>query len=371
MDSRIFRDIKAITPKLMKTVAEIDARLSSTDPMKGLYNAQVKLVGSVAKGTWLPDSLDIDFYIITDYISVNLTTIANMFPDGAEKQGGELTIWNAKVNGFKVDFVLIEPNKFKREDTVAHSGYFVTHLTQEQRDAVREIKAYFKTRGVYGAENGGITGVAIERLVDVYRTLEKVISKLADRNVRSMFLQDPIIPDRNLLANVTEIRANQIQKIAGDFLRNPDFTYLPMNCIRYTLESEKLYVKFCRLMDAGIDFSAGLAAAEKVARMMHQEESEITVKTDAYVDEELLVILYEAEPFELSSEKIVSMKKNLGYKPEIQRQLEDAFLNAHPDAIENGDELVAIIPRKITKPPVEFMKRLKEEMESRGCSSFL
>jgi len=197
-----------------------------------LSGLELKDVGSTAKGTWLANNSDIDIYVVCKDIQETYARIKSIFPNGHDKKG-QLTIWNFPLDGYDVDLVIVTKDFHKREDTTLHAEYFNRTLTQAMKNEVRKTKAFFKTYGVYGAENGGIVGVAIEMLILQTFCLEGLCLELTgpfDKMIQKPYVQDPTMKEeRNLLACINTKRWKQIQKACVEYLAGKTFYYKQMS----------------------------------------------------------------------------------------------------------------------------------------------
>ena len=162
--------------------------------------ADMVLVGSIAKRTYIKGEHDIDFFILTENQEEVFKELQILYPSGIHKQG-ELLIWSGNISNHMVDLVVVKPDHIVVE-TLAHTDFFNKRLNDKMRREVIKGKAYMKTEGLYGAEVGGITGVCIEELVRLHNTFYNACQFLVDSPKRP-FIQDPTkSKSRDLLASV-------------------------------------------------------------------------------------------------------------------------------------------------------------------------
>jgi len=327
---------------------------------ENLSGLELKDVGSTAKGTWLAGASDIDIYVVCDNIQETHKRIKGLFPNGHDKKG-QLTIWNFLLDGYDVDLVIVTKNFHKREDTLLHASYFNRILTQDMKNEVRKAKAFFKTHGVYGAENGGIVGVALEALMIQAHNLETLCGYL--KWGKQLFVQDPTMTEkRNLLASVNDKRWKQIQRVCKDYLNDKPFSFKPMSTNEFHDQYKWTHctMMFYRKYDKGLDYQTITSTANKISRMLRNQDRDITIDIDAFVDNEHIILCYRVRPLQLSSLKEVC----------VGLQYAKAFKDAHPNAIVRDDKVCADVRRPVVFPDTAFITMVVEAMELKGYTRF-
>lgn len=320
-------------------------------------------VGSTAKGTWLSGESDIDIYVICDNKYLTHRKVKELYPKGHDKKG-QLTIWNFQLDGFDVDLVLVNKDFKKREDTTKHTAFFNEHLTNEERYEVRRMKAYLKTKGVYGAEIGGIVGVAVEELMRQNGSMLNTIKFLWENRKQLPYIQDPTMnEERNLLASINGRRWNQICEACRLYLLDQNFKYELMTTDEF-VEQYKLthcLMMFHRKFDKGLDYQTITSTAYKIRRILHNKESrEIKISIDAYVDNDRIVLCYRVRPLELSPTKEVC----------VEPQYAKGFKDAHPDAYVKDGKTCVIVKRKVIFPDTFFTTQVANLMKEKGFKRF-
>jgi len=323
-------------------------------------------VGSTAKGTWLRGHSDIDIYVICDAEAdpdkskeksfFHASKI--LYPKGHEKKG-QLTIWNFQLNGFDIDLVFVSKGWHKREDTTKHTDYFNEHLTDAWKFEVRKAKAYFKSKGVYGAEIGGIVGVAIEALIVLKSGFIDVCEWLSKERP---FIQDPTMTEpRDLLASITNRRWRQLQQACTEYLKNPNFEYKVMSVNEFMMQyPDHCTLIFKRKLDRALDFQTLTSIVTKTYREMRNLEPAISLKFDTYVDSDKAIICYRIQPYELPPKRMVSIDPSIvKYKDCL------AFKEAHPDSYEAMGKIHAMVDRKIRFPDTYFCNEVGRKMNEK------
>ncbi|MAH17925.1 MAG: hypothetical protein CL960_05495 [Euryarchaeota archaeon] len=183
-----------------------------------------RLVGSVAKGTWLPGA-DIDLFLCfptgADLKVEGLALARAVLPDGAELYAQHPYL-RGSVEGREVDavpcFAISDPSQLASavDRTVFHTAWVHKHLSDTQRDDVRLAKRFLAVAGAYGAAAavGGFSGYLVEVLVhragDFPAFVEDVagwrppvaLGTVPGAPEAEITLPDPVDPGRNVAAGV-------------------------------------------------------------------------------------------------------------------------------------------------------------------------
>ena len=338
------------TKKLRRCLDRVKTALKPSLPS----DARLFPVGSIAKGTAVAGEADLDLYIITSEPAAAYKAIVNLFRDGHQKKG-QLLIWTANVEGVEFDFVVQTPNAKKREDTIQHTTFFAQLSTKERREIIK-AKAYFKTAGVYGAENGGIVGVCVEEMVRQYKTFRSVCKLLAENS--RPFIQDPTLRSkRDLLASVRAEKYVQLVDACKQYLRNNKFTYRPMTTKRFARKHSEWYkLAVQRKEDKGIDFNVVYRAATTVKnKMLSTEGKDLKVNFDVFVDAKIM-LCYKVDPERLSPTKEISIPLSAPNK-DVK-----TFSEMHNIIrVENG-RMYAVVNRKIVDAKTTFKKMILERL---------
>jgi len=230
-----------------------------------IKDAEITLVGSVAKDTWLKDDKDIDIFLlfpptmsINELREIGLKIAKKIAPCRSEEKYAEHPYIEFTYRGVKVDIVpcfkVRKPSEVITavDRTPFHTKYISERLTEEQRDEVRILKRFFKGIGVYGAEVKieGFSGYLTELLILKYGSFEKVLEEVAkwrpwrvlidiegyyeEKSFRRQFSSpliviDPVDPTRNAAAAVSLQKMSELIAAAQAFLREPSlfFFYPP------------------------------------------------------------------------------------------------------------------------------------------------
>ncbi|NPA22345.1 MAG: CCA tRNA nucleotidyltransferase [Candidatus Micrarchaeota archaeon] len=147
----------------------------------------LKMYGSVAKGTNLKGDYDLDVFFETE---MGKKEAFEYILEKAKKVFDKVVVRYAEhpyvrifYKGIWIDIVpLSKKEKSAVDRTPYHYRYVVSHLTEEQKDEVRLLKRFLKALGLYGAEIrvGGFSGYATELLIIHYGTFENTIKHMAN-----------------------------------------------------------------------------------------------------------------------------------------------------------------------------------------------
>lgn len=191
---------KKIVPSLklksaVETRAERIRAAVERECVKANLEAEVRLDGSVAKDTWIRDYADVDIFM---RVSPQLTktqlrdvclpiarkallphTIVERY---AEHPYIESTVELGEKSELRVNVVpcyKVEKGKWlsATDRSPYHTEYINQHLTKEQHDEVRLLKAFMRGIGSYGADikTGGFSGMLCETLIASRRNFHHVV----------------------------------------------------------------------------------------------------------------------------------------------------------------------------------------------------
>ncbi len=223
-------------------------------------DAEVTIEGSVAKGTWLPDNVDFDIFIIVDYRpGVNkeeffleiLNTIRSGLDHQFELRYAEHPYLRGLIEGFEVD--IAPAYKAPPQDIISsfdrtphHTKYVISKLTPALANEVRLLKAFLRGIDAYGAEIkiGGLSGYACELLIIYYGSFIKTIEEFANNKriyvdltktwrkkdafkkfQHHFILVDPTDRNRNVGSALRLDVWNKIRLMSNLFLEKPLFEF--------------------------------------------------------------------------------------------------------------------------------------------------
>ena len=213
-------------------------------------DADVLLVGSTARGTWLAGDRDVDLFVrfpadldrerLEEY---GLRVGREVLPEGHEEYA-EHPYTVGEFEGFTVDLVPC----YDVDDATAiqsavdrtpfHTEYLETRLSEDRAGDVRVCKAFLKGIGVYGSDlkTRGFSGYLTELLVLEYGGFRAFVEAAADWHPPveidpadhgetsfedPLVLIDPTDPDRNVAAALSAANVARLQHYARDLLAQP------------------------------------------------------------------------------------------------------------------------------------------------------
>lgn len=367
------------SPRLRLTVearAEEIRRAVELECKRARLEAEVRLDGSVAKDTWVRgyDEADIFMRVSPELTKNQLREICLPIAKRALKPNKVIERFaehpyvesfvkfpggNLRVNVVPCYNVQKGDWHSATDRTPYHTEYVRSHLSQDQRDEVRLLKAFMRGLGAYGADikTGGFSGMICETLVISHGTFGKVLedfrewkeSRYVDvekyfegrRNeVRKIFREplvviDPVDKGRNLGAAVRPAQLwnfvagsrRFIEKPSASFFFEPKTKPLTKAEFRRQMKSrgpDIICIAMGRI-DAVVDilWSQLYRTQRALVHMLENNDFEV-VRSAAWSDEESLNLLL----FELESSMLPSSRKHNG--PPVSRLTESSsFLSKH------------------------------------------
>jgi tRNA nucleotidyltransferase (CCA-adding enzyme) len=156
---------------------------------------KVVLTGSIAKGTYLRDSRDIDVFVLfpktrskKSFESIIEKIVKKAFPGvGYQLSYAEHPYARLHHEGRKIDLVPAYRIREASERlsavdrSVLHTSYILKNMSKKQKDDVLLLKKLLKANGLYGAEIKieGAPGYLCELLILKYISFPKMISAVA------------------------------------------------------------------------------------------------------------------------------------------------------------------------------------------------
>ncbi|NPA38335.1 MAG: CCA tRNA nucleotidyltransferase, partial [Candidatus Nanohaloarchaeota archaeon] len=230
---------------------------------------RIELVGSVAKNTFLKGEGDLDIFMFFD-TSLSKEDLEKYGLEIGKKVFEELRVKyvikyaehpyvKAKVQGIKVEIVpayaldYIDKVVSAVDRTPFHKAYIQQHLRNHEE--VLLLKKFMKACGVYGSELAvkGFSGYATELLIIKYGSFENVLKhalnwrikeilclnrcnkkKVLERFKDSVFIiVDPVDPNRNVTAVVSEKALMMFKICAYKFLKYPSSAYFEIKEVEW------------------------------------------------------------------------------------------------------------------------------------------
>lgn len=361
--------------QLFERTAEKIRKAVEEECERAKLRADVRVEGSVAKDTWIPDYVDIDIFMLVspeirkEELGKVCLPIARRALRGnriverfAEHPYVEAFISNGEE--LRVNVVpcynVERGNWLSATDrTPFHTQYIRQHLDTAKRGDVRLLKAFLRSIGTYGADirTGGFSGMLVETLVLGYDGFSNVIRNFAEwttdqysdveryyenrsGEIRKIFPEplvviDPVDKGRNLGAAVRPDQLWNFVAASRHFLLNPSIRLFAEPAIqpltrgeyqRLTKSrgSDLLCVSFGKV-EGVVDvlWSQLFRTQRALASFLEQNDFEI-IKSAAWSDEKKVNVIM----FEVESNQLAGSKKHFG--PGVNRTIESAsFLAKH------------------------------------------
>lgn len=212
----------------------------------------VEVVGSYAKGTWLPLRADVDIFVkfhvntpekefveIGKKIGFGALRDFKPYVRYAEHPFVEAQIKDTKVNVVPCYDVQEGAWKSSADRSPFHTKFMIKSLSEQAKNQVRLLKAFLKANDIYGAEiaKQGFSGYVAEVLVLNFGSFEGVIKAIAELkqgqvigNAGKEFdtpvvIMDPIDANRNLGAAISTENIGKLVLAARAFLKKPSVSF--------------------------------------------------------------------------------------------------------------------------------------------------
>ncbi len=377
------RILEKITPKkkdyekVEALTKELEQKVSLSCQQEGV-NAVVRVEGSVAKDTWLRESLDIDIFmrLPTSIPRKNLgdigLKIAKQAAGGAKQveRFAEHPYLEIFIDNYRIDIVPcydVKPGEWQSatDRTPYHTDYINAHLGKEMRGEVRLLKKFMQGIDVYGAELkvGGFSGYLCELLVMKYGSFTQTIGAFAQYNGRvvidiegfyadrgrelsllfpePLVIIDPVDKGRNVASAVQPQKLYTFIGASRAFLKKPNETFfyppkpkvLSPEALKSQLGNRGSSTVFLVIgeLNAVPDVLWGqLYRSKRALRTMLELNDYRVLKDEVWSNEKTLSVFI----FELEQQVLPNIKKHLG--PPLEREAEsEKYLSKYA-----GDERV-------------------------------
>ncbi|MBI4894172.1 MAG: CCA tRNA nucleotidyltransferase [Candidatus Aenigmarchaeota archaeon] len=247
--------------KKIETISRKALSLSQKAASK--YKGKAMLAGSVTRGTWLPDKMEFDVFILfpekmsESQLEKAGLDVGKKVIDGLkgkhEVSYAQHPYVSGMVDGVDIDivpaFAVSSPEKMKSavDRTPFHVSYIEKNLPTRLADDVRLLKKMLKSNGAYGADSRveGFSGYLCELLVINYGgfsdlmkaarkweageviDVEELVKKADYDALKKQFLGQPLIVidptdrNRNVAAAVSARAFLKLRTLAGQFAGDP------------------------------------------------------------------------------------------------------------------------------------------------------
>jgi len=331
--------------KLKNIIKEIEIKIKE-EIEKRKIPAEIKLVGSIAKDTYLMNNMDIDFFLCfpsnlkKDKIAENALFIGRKILNDTEESYAEHPYIRGYFKDYYVEIVpcyKIEKSSQKLsavDRTPLHTEYVKKNLNEEQKKEVRLFKQFLKGINCYGAEAQiqGFSGYLCEILIIYYDSFENLLRNvkewrfnttlsLKDENHPDfdtpLVFIDPVDSNRNVASALSKEKFDLFIKASIKYLKKPNIKFFFPNPIKaWSIEkikkeiqkqkSKYLAIKFDEPGIIDENLYPQLRKAQKSIEKICLENDFKVYDTEFFIDKEKkdILLLIKAENKELSYTKI-------------------------------------------------------------------
>jgi len=372
------------------------------------FSAKLMVGGSVAKGTWLPHIHDIDCFLRFNYIKYKdkselISNIAEKILKKCFKNltrlHGSRDYFQTRYNKCDIEIIPVldinSPDLMKNITDVSPLHFNWLSKKTKQNNLATEIrlaKQFFKANNLYGAESfiRSFSGHVIEVLTIHYGgfiPLLKAISKWQDtayvdsehkytdkkqmmllmnesKTISPLIVVDPIQPERNAAAALSNEKFIALKKIVNRFLNNPTISYfkekkVTINQIKSCkTKNELILITICPESNVTIDVAGCklLKQFEYIEKNLIDFDFKIAKKS-WYWDKKTDAILW----FYINPQKLSKVFRHFG-PPTTLTQHAEAFRKQWEkfDVKTIKDKLYVDFPRKI-RTVDDFLNELRKD----------
>jgi tRNA nucleotidyltransferase (CCA-adding enzyme) len=411
---------KADYAKVTALTKSLEQKISLACQQEGV-KATIRAEGSVAKDTWLSDSLDIDIFMRLP-TSIPRKSLGDIGLKIAKKAAGdaeqlerfaEHPYLEIFLEGHRVDIVPCydaKPGEWQSatDRTPYHTDYIKAHLGKQLLGEVRLLKKFMQGIDVYGAEIkvGGFSGYLCELLIMKFGSFTETVRAFvrynrrvvidlegfyADRvNERSLLFPEPLVivdpvdKGRNVASAVqpqklyTFIGASRafLKKPSQNFFYPPKPMILSAEALKKKLASHGSSILFLVMgeLKAVPDVLWGQLYRSKRSLRKLLELDDFKVLKDAVWSNEKTLSVF---VFELETQILPNIKKHLG--PPLEREEEcEKYLSKYGyddhvisgPYIENGRWIVEL-PRKTTGAVALLKDKLTDGGKNSGIADLI
>ena len=388
---------KELVDRVRRAEKALRDRLDTILPEYG--DIEYRFLGSYARDTWLPESLEIDVFLLFpehyDFEELERIgiEIGKKVVDSYEMRYAAHPYIHGVVDGVEVDVVpcyrLKSPERIKSavDRTPFHHEWLKDRIKGKEND-VRLLKRFLKAGNLYGAEFKvrGFSGYLCELLVVFYGSFENLVRSAARwrrdmvidvengrteirRGQQNLLVIDPVDRKRNVAANLSVDNLARFVERCRLFVDSPSPEFFRVarkpvedGRLRDELEGRFVYaVSFERPPIVEDNLYTQLERAEKRIRRI-LEESEFTVMRSGHYAGERCYLLFETASGELSG-----VVKHYGPKFESYEN-SMRFLRKNREYgrfFENG-RYVTYRTRELRRPEQVIEHAIRTQYESMG-----
>jgi tRNA nucleotidyltransferase (CCA-adding enzyme) len=268
--SKIRPDEKKLQPIVEEFLSKINRALSEKR-----IQAKAVVGGSVAKGTFLKNDCDCDIFVRFDQkypddeISELLATALERFKPERVHGSRDYFHIDDKKNNIRFEIVPVskidDPKNARNVTDMSPLHVTWVKRNSQYTDDIRLAKQFCKAAGVYGAESfiRGFSGHVLDILVIHHKGFLNLLRASTSWKIKEVvdvknhfkgsalkklnpsktegpiIVIDPVLPERNAAAALSEEKLKKFVKAADEFLAKPDVSYFEIKKITPDIVVEK------------------------------------------------------------------------------------------------------------------------------------
>ncbi len=377
-------DVKSVLARIKPSKEEaLAVKRLANEVMKKIKvkGATVMLGGSGAKDTYLKGTHDIDIYVKFDpkKYGAKSDALADILHAAIKKKfprlirlHGSRDYFQVKQGSFTFEIVpILNITKASQAKNITDFSHLHVKYVQKYKrlaDEIRLAKAFAKAQGVYGAESyiRGFSGYVIELLVISYGSFKKVVrgvakwghvkvigskkdaKKLNEAKKQSpLILIDPVQPDRNAAAAISEEKYYDFVLACKAFQKSPSLSFFERK--RFDKEKLKSLGKVILVEAMPLSGKKDVVGAkvvgvfERVKSALLEHHFCVLFAKCVFGEEDQKACFY----FVLDPRELASEKKQFGPPKENEKAVE-AFRKKHGSIMFNEHRAYAMVKRNYT-----------------------
>lgn len=371
--------------KQKDAIVEQAIKLVQKEASKYSQVTGIEIVGSYAKGTWLPKRADIDIFV-----KFHADTTEKEFIEAGKKIGFaslqqfkpyvryaehpfvEAEIGDTKVNVVPCYDVQEGAWKSSADRSPFHTKFMIKSLTDTMRNEVRLLKAFLKANDIYGAEiaTQGFSGYVAEVLVLNFGSFENVLKEISQLKAGQVIgkttkqfdtkivIIDPIDENRNLGAAISTENIGKFVLASRAFLRKPAISFFTSKKKTPKMNAKNVLVLSFRYKPRSPDIIWGQIkrAATSITTQMNQAGFSVLKRSAIISDDNVASLL-----FLLQSTKLDDLQTRLGPEFFVSEHVEKFIVANKKKSLAmwiNDDGKVCSLQKRQNTDAQKFLKIL-------------
>jgi len=404
-------DIKNIFKKVLKEVVPTESEKKKLDAVinftktrisKALsekkVHANVVLGGSVAKGTWLHNNCDVDFFIKFDQkyekedIGKLLGKVIKYVFKGIKTVHGTRDYYQVNIKGYNLEIVPVLAVKHPKDakNSMDASPFHVKYIKEKIEahpgiaNEIRLLKTFAYAQNTYGAETfiSGFSGYVIELLMVHYGSFSKLVEswdnikpkiyidiekhfenlseaeKLLSKSKTSspIILIDPVLKERNACAALDERTFARMLFAIRMFKRKPIIDFFKQKKVKTKTRGTVIatYKLDKSMLENDVYMAKVKSALASAVRRL--ERSKILVYGYGFTDSTAFI--------EIETLKLSKYRKHKGPAVWINPDFFDKFVKKWKSSYVQGTDIVVDVKREFSDIKSYALKIIKEEMKN-------